>query len=119
VLTLPARPPARPCPRRGDRRHLGDDVGQDHLPAGSDPLGRRQAHAPRPAGELEHALAGPRARQLEHLRGQLGAARVGVFRVLAPPACNRRPHAVKVSAEVVAGALGDDGAGVHRRRASR
>ena len=93
--------PERVGARRRDRRHLGDHVGQDHLAARRDPLRRRQPDAPRPARQLEHALARLGRRQLEHRLRDVRAARVDVVRVLRPRPGDRGPHAVQVRAEIV------------------
>ena len=86
---------ARLGARCGDRRHLGDDVGQHDLASWPDPLRRRQSHPTGAAGQLENTFAWhSRLRQLEHLGRHRGAACVDVVRVFAPTPCDRRPHAV-------------------------
>ena len=86
----------REAQRRGargrDRGHLRRDVGEDDLAAGRDALGRREPEPARPAGELEHAVAGARlAPARASARVTPRAARVDVVGVLAPS--RRRPTA--------------------------
>ena len=71
------------------------------MPPGSDPLRRRQSHAPRPARQLEHTLARLRRCQLEHLLRDLRAAFIDVGRVIGPRTGDSGPHAVQVHAEVI------------------
>ena len=101
MLTLVEAPSLGPP--RGDRRHLGDHVGEDHLAAGSDPLGGREPQAARATGELEHAVARTQICQVEQLLGDRRGALVGVVGVLVPPAGDRGPHAVEVLAELDCG----------------
>ena len=87
--------------RRRDRRHLGGHIGQDDLAVRESTRSRRrQPHAPRPARQLEHALARSGHRQLEHLLRHLRAAGVDVVRVLCPRPGHSGPHAVEVRAKV-------------------
>ena len=113
--------PERGGTGRGDRCHLGGDIGQDHLAARADQLGRGDPDAARAAGQFEYALAGPGCRQLEQLGGDGRAAGVGIDGVLGPCRSYGRPHPVKPGAEGVAsrgvvvlpvGSL-DRGAGFH------
>jgi hypothetical protein len=81
--------PERGGTGRGDRGHLGGDIGQDHLAGRADQLGRGDPDAARAAGQLEHALAWPRRRQLEQLGGD-GRAACACGQ---PPTATINPHA--------------------------
>jgi hypothetical protein len=67
--------------------HLARDVGADHRAFLADGLGRAEADEAGAAGDVEHALAGPQGRHLEH-QGMRG------LELVAPALLVRRHRAV-------------------------
>jgi hypothetical protein len=100
--------PGRGGPGGRDRGHLGGDVGQHHLAGRADQPRGRDPDAAGAAGQLEHALAGSRGRELEQLGRDGLATGVGVVGVLGPCRGHRRPHAVQLGAQLAGFAGGRD-----------
>ena len=91
----------------GDRRHLGREVGDDDLAAGSDERGGVESRPAGSAGQFEDALAGARPGQVEHPLGDMRAAAVDVAQVGGPRSGHAGPHLVQLGPERIAG--GGDG----------
>ena len=93
--------PAGLGPPISNGRHLRGDIRENDLALRPYPLRGRDSEAARPAGELEHPVAGFQRRGLEHPPGKPLGSAVDEVRVVVPARGHGAPHRVQAGPELI------------------